>query len=109
MPRHWTAHSDRDEPKFTPGPWVFEHVRGNHFTSSPELTFPDGSGVPLGAVSDADGHLIAAAPDLYAALETLLAMQDQMRRKPGGGVLPADYGIARGKAHAALARARGES
>jgi hypothetical protein len=51
-----------------------------------------------------------ASMELYEALKSLLAMVDQMATQPraGGGVLPADYGIAKGAARSALAKARGE-
>lgn len=55
--------------EFTKGPWQVERVQGNHFTFQMHIGFPDGSGVPLGAFSDADANLIGAAPELYEALE----------------------------------------
>lgn len=53
----------------------------------------------------------AEQADLAETLEAMIAMQNQMARKPsgGGGALPADYGIIRGRARAALAKAKGET
>lgn len=98
------------ETKFTPGPWRMVGTTANRFVVTAS------SGTVIAETwkdfrQEADARLIAAAPELYGALEALIAMQDQMSRKPtdGGGVFPADYGIVRGRAHAALAKARGES
>ena len=54
-------------PKFTEGPWHHEVDRNDVSF----LGFADGSGIPLG-LSKPDCDLIAAAPDLYAALEMAL-------------------------------------
>lgn len=58
----------------------------------------DIDGIADVAVSDADMHMIAAAPDLYDALSDMLA---------SGG--DDDGGCVVAKAKAALAKARGES
>lgn len=86
------------ETKFTPGPWkaqldefgqmVVECPQSNLIT----LLLPDDN---KNYVDDA--HLIAAAPDLYAALELLLSAQGQMEEK------------AIKMAKVALAKARGEA
>lgn len=55
------------ETKFTPGPWDFEPSG----KEAGYIGFPDGSGF-YAAIREDDGHLIAASPDLYAALENLL-------------------------------------
>ena len=92
------------ETKFTPGPWTFEGrtiyaleeagwrrgepVMRNRFDCSVQGPFcPD-------AEKQANAHLIAAAPDLYDALDYLL--ND-------------DTHDAREQARAALAKARGEA
>lgn len=71
------------EPKFTPGPWRWEepdyekeHRPPDHCASW-GLTGPSrevlGGCDNCGNIiySEADGHLIAAAPDLYAALDDI--------------------------------------
>lgn len=97
------------EPKFTPGPW---YVTGEDFyrvrrTSTDEVlaTIEDGGQVdPEFALSDdeqfANAHLIAAAPDLYEALQQSADLITKM--------LGADTITGRMAAEA-LAKARGES
>lgn len=88
------------EPKFTPGPW---------YAAQPEecggwwivATDPEGcdcidSGD--GGFEREDAHLIAAAPELYEALETCLLY----------GAMTGDEWVT-AKAEAALAKARGEN
>lgn len=53
--------------RFTPGPWQFEAVRGDHFTTHYSIGFPDGSGVAV-SFTEPDGLLAAASPELYEAL-----------------------------------------
>ena len=92
-----------DQPKWTPGPWrvlndeaikvassdgslatvTHIHLRGRRDTSEVE----------------ANAHLIAAAPDLYAALDGLLGLLDA-----GSLYEPQAYA-----ARTALAKARGET
>lgn len=83
------------DTKFTPGPWR----RGQ--TGNLRIYGPDGMGEHSGVVAEvksknghqtANAHLIAAAPDLYEALEEVIAAT----------------GYSNGKARAALAKARGE-
>lgn len=103
------------ETKWTPGPWsVFIDDSGDKWTGWPlsidAVTDPDKTVVRTGghwpyewetATSQreavANAHLIAAAPDLYAALEHMIRWHDQLS--------PADIA----KAEAALAKARGEA
>lgn len=95
------------EPKFTPGPWHVEIVRyvcyicnevGPH-----ALTF-DGS--HFGTDSDiANANLIAAAPDMYDMLQSVLdecAICDPNFHYPGDCDL-------RGQIEAVLKKARGEA
>ncbi|MDI9407792.1 MAG: hypothetical protein QM523_00930 [Candidatus Pacebacteria bacterium] len=63
-----------DQPQWTPGPWV----RDNNDGYSINRIFADARGhhaiaeiIGDGAETEANGDLIAAAPDLYAALETV--------------------------------------
>lgn len=89
--------------KHTPGPW--------HFAPSLDDTYvvceSDDNGastVALVYAADAakpDARLIAAAPDLLAALEKVLAAYEAAR-EPGHGTILID------EARAALAKARGE-
>ena len=92
-----------DQPKWTPGPWIV-------FTSEDEW----GCDTFVGTLTDTlfdvrpwkgpawqngNAHLIAAAPDLYAALDGLLGLLDA-----GSLYEPQAYA-----ARAALAKARGET
>jgi hypothetical protein len=64
--------------KHTPGPWeweVFEHAQGDHSyialrrEGGTRGDVLDGDGIVI--VDDADANLIAAAPDLLSALESV--------------------------------------
>ena len=63
--------------KFTPGPWFV--VPQGCFVADRKVEF-DGDGARVGetpnmcieCASEADAHLIAAAPDMYEAVETAL-------------------------------------
>ena len=85
--------------KHTPGPWhlgkegyYFQSVRdqNEHITADVNITRSDGEG-------GANARLIAAAPDLLAALESMIAKIDADK-------LPISCSIAR----AAIAKAKGE-
>lgn len=98
------------ETKFTPGPWSIEKpfdepgtyiTCANRRTSNPLVC-------KLHPVNiDANAHLIAAAPDLYEALELIL----ELRGKELGEwllTLNAKHLTLKEYAQAALAKARGE-
>jgi len=99
------------------GPWealamgngVRTHWRRGDQTR-PGFMVADLNGCPLDRKADI-GNLIAAAPDLYTALDGLLGLWRRSMEPPhlGGGVLPADTAIALANAEAALAKARGET
>ena len=96
-----------DEPKWTPGPWAVE--RNKRTWGWVDVVGPSlGVGGPTQAtdltLADevkriAEAHLIAAAPDLYAALDGLLGLLDA-----GSLYEPQAYA-----ARAALAKARGQA
>ena len=86
--------------KHTPGPWSFNQAKGKVLAcvamAGKLLVFKS-------KVSDADGQLIAAAPEL---LEALVAVLNAGRGTSGRIILDAeDEALAR----AAIARARGEA
>lgn len=104
------------ETKFTPGPWRLttvhtpfdEYANWYHRIEAGEGW--SGNGFTTGGIiSPADAHLIAAAPELYAALEAigapdetdLVSVPDSVIR----GLLYATINIAKD----ALAKARGEA
>ena len=108
------------ETKHTPGPWYLGG-KPNHKAplnnNPPRVWAGDHAGIadvctrrPIGSgVSSeeiANGHLIAAAPDLLAALETMLSASE-------GATLPRNLMIhlteARAQARDALKRAKGEA
>lgn len=79
------------EPKFTPGPWVLGNTdkflfgvkRGNGtepigYVYGP--SFPERSEVGQRALANA--HLIAAAPELYEALEAVIYVQTEHEGRP---------------------------
>ena len=96
-----------DQPKWTKGPWAVE--RNKRTWGWVDVVGPSlGVGGPTQAtdltLADevkriAEAHLIAAAPDLYAALDGLLGLLDA-----GSLYEPQAYA-----ARAALAKARGET
>ena len=82
------------EVKFTPGPWRIEQYPSIHVRSC------DGECVLAhDYITDADAHLIAAAPELYEALEELYDAIDS-----AVGLTPERLE----KARQALRKARGE-
>ncbi len=92
------------ETKFTPGPWsIFGPLSDKHepaYRVSAERTLsltvsPCHDGFVQGE-NKANAHLIAAAPELYEALELLLSAQGKIEEK------------AIKMAQVALAKARGE-
>jgi hypothetical protein len=97
-----------NETKFTPGPWIWGDDYQGLYGAGPNnqvLYYFCGEGMSLGYNKhmDANAHLIAAAPDLYEALEDLIindfgsdGWNSRMER------------IAI-RARAALAKARGEA
>ncbi len=92
------------ERKWTPGPWVefdgdicpASNVLNGAIVSTSEDT------------RDADVHLIAAAPDLYEALQAMIDLQENAT--PFGGEIYRDR-VDRvfDQCRAALAKARGET
>lgn len=99
---------------WTPGPWAYsEELRANFsMVSGAERVV---AGIPNDADPDglaeqrANAHLIASAPDLYAALEALVTRRDRAVRETGGFVAADGSDGRYARARAALARARGES
>jgi hypothetical protein len=94
------------ETKFTPGPWEWD---GNvwdyeYYNEAPWLEGKDGRVVLSGQIrcsTEANAHLIAAAPELYDAVKELLyALQDDENWRTSGVYEDAE---------SALAKARGET
>lgn len=107
-------------PKFTPGPLEVSHERNKFDSTFDSLTIIAPDGIVLATVNVpafaphleepiANAYLYAGAPDLYAALEALLAHEGHPLTVPAKGachsfVIP-NHAIA--AARAALAKARG--
>lgn len=104
-----------DQPKWTPGPWAAKWSKYEEDNFIVQAGMPsnrvlaqfDGDGDGPDDQSLADAHLIAAAPDLYAALDNLetaatgAGVPHQQERKLLHECITA--------ARAALAKARGET
>lgn len=92
-----------NKTKFTPGPWQWVGI-GDEIYVETEHTKYIASLKKYGYLSEetqeANAHLIAAAPDMYAVLELLIETEHQRH-----GYHPAWLDNAR----AALAKARGEA
>ena len=96
------------DTKFTPGPWGVWTVGG-------KLTVTDNANVNHLAyvvkeqpTALANAHLIAAAPDMFAALEDMLSGWDYIRMEHGD--LPGvGWDRCEDAARAALAKARGQA
>jgi len=97
--------SDSKE-KFTPGPWkIQKSISGVHPIAAPGIR------AHITYVNDVENaHLIAAAPEMYEALEALISAMDDVLynadRVPDCIVAVAQEAM--DKANAALKKARGE-
>ena len=93
-----------NETKFTPGPWLFSSYRSGN-----SVIVIDGKEFDVATVNypnrDANAHLIAAAPELYEALDGLLADITEYQEINNLGGQNNHWQV---KAKAALAKARGE-
>ena len=101
-----TESAERKE-NFTPGPWTSVHDCDDEYYIEVTSRF-SGHKCQLGSGSfdNANAFLIAAAPDMYAAL--VKAVKDY--GKPGGPWnVPSEPGTWIHSATSALAKARGES
>lgn len=110
------------DTKFTPGPWRVDLDAGrtvgrciracvDGLETCIAIAEPIGSrywhgGYSAHEIRHANAHLIAAAPDIYAALLELLAV---LEGPLDMGARAARLGSAEGSARFALAKARGES
>lgn len=92
-------------PKFTPGPWRWEVSHSRRFDARVEVTKDTGGhGHPVVALVEntQDAHIVAAAPELLAALEYVLGELEVSRPE---GVDAARYFTALDLARAAIAKA----
>jgi hypothetical protein len=102
-----------NETKWTPGPWVVEGtasatVAARH-DGAAEIAEVIATGSMTHGERRANAHLIAAAPDLYAALADLLSCaSDRSWAHITSGPCRCK-GCSIDRAEAALSRARGES
>lgn len=94
---------------FTPGPWACKDT-SNH-AHDYRLFRPDGSPLPVTAPANdhseqrANARLIAAAPDMYAALDSILA---DLRERDATGSGLMSRAATKSLILSALAKARGE-
>jgi hypothetical protein len=102
------------ETKWTPGPWTLVDVTGDEIAITTEARMADDIipivevlidwNEPLESEQQANALLIAAAPELYEALERAL---NWLSSYPGQGTMGIDGPYE--QARSALAKARGES
>jgi len=98
------------ETKFTPWPWEYEPHGQMIMTDNGQKMIADIRGwgwiqyLPEGEkIQDANGYLIAAAPDMYMVLEEVFDEVENYMERTGRSVTWGE------KAKAALAKARGET
>lgn len=89
----------------TPGPWTVNEIGGTDART--QFLGPDGAlnFEVWDAITDADAHLIAAAPDLLAALESAFVAFG----KAGGNTLSGPFRREWEECRSAIAKARGLS
>jgi hypothetical protein len=100
------------DAKFTPGPWeisggnldIRSNAGGMKFIARINQPAETNALTPTDQASLANAHLIAAAPELFEALFALLSAIETTQSIPG----PKGQEL-RGMAHAALAKAKGQS
>lgn len=98
----------------TPGPWIWRWKSGSlHQVGNPPYRYGDSILYPTGLdsdlqISEADAHLIASAPDLYAACSSFDDMAMFTENADDEDVVVVTLGTVR-KIRAALAKARGEA
>jgi hypothetical protein len=92
------------DPKFTPGPWEVKYKNGETqlLMSDGDIHMCNMHYYPWVPENDADWHLIAAAPDLYEALEAVLSSIPDMGNYYDGAEDAFE------QARTALAKARGD-
>lgn len=105
--------------KWTPGPWEASNTEhGIQRSLEDSVIVAVGTGFVVartsmrhkGGAEDANAHLIAASPDLAAALEALVNLIDSSHIVRGHADVEDEQSLdAYTKARAALARARGDS
>lgn len=105
------------KPKFTPGPWWIDDdnrpgMSWNrnivHGTGENRICFMAHSDNKAPERDAANAHLIAAAPELYEALERLLSLLGNYVGWRNTAAAEAEEEAAENAAHAALAKARGK-
>jgi hypothetical protein len=105
-----TAADIADKPAFTPGPWDaggrIITVWGSDLTP---IDAPEKSVAFVPSANGADARLIAAAPELYEALETFVTEYVELVESGDAGFWDAEQEGKVKAARAALAKARGEA
>lgn len=100
--------------KHTPGPW-FSYPKSLQVADKRFWFAEDGSrhgetpNMVIDCMTEADCHLIAAAPDLLEALQAVLAILPVCPQNTGIAGIEARYNCAVVGARAAIAKATGES
>jgi hypothetical protein len=90
----------------TPGPWGYSKCRCGHPVCH---SYHINHSRSNGAFDEADARLIAAAPDLLAALEGLFEQCAMVHKHWGDGANGKEADAAQDAGRAAIAKARGES
>lgn len=100
-----------DNPRHTPGPWTLCETTNADDAGEFEVDAPDYETVALVYASEnlvANAALIAAAPDMYEALEACASMLSEIADTPGAWMNEGGTLATIKAAQAALARAEGK-
>lgn len=104
------------KPKFTPGPWVAPNEMGNLVLTKEDWTHGLYKGCMQIVITpcdtkqtEANAHLIAAAPEMYDALEVAAAELEQCEPNDEYPEMQMAYRNIMGQIKSALKKARGES
>lgn len=97
-----------EQTEHTPGPWKYAHVTDHAYAVDiPDYEDEPGTGQTIYLNDAANARLIAAAPDLLAALEALTGVHDDDHRRGVSLPIAFDAPIVEA-ARDAIARATGQ-
>src|SRR5690242_18485304 len=110
-----TNELNKSPPRHTPGPWLYDASNGDVFLNdfegaqvSPRIATVNLDNCASIEQTNADGHIIAAAPDLLEALEAITNRLD-FKNSDEAKHYSSDDSFWLDNARAAIAKARGQA